>query len=413
MEDFNGKNDQDFTNHVRVKRNEPTNDSIVRWNRSADLFDSLSQNSCNSNNATNASDSVSKLGASYVDLNRRNLPDVLYEAIADNSHPRRKRKVLSKNGKHRKQVKGNIRHSRHHTKAAKVKSKKHGPSKSSHHRHRRLLPLFPPVESENNISDINIAKINAVIEKLEIKNNTLLVGNKTCDEQQDNPVALPFVQTGKMDFQVRIEKMPTNESSFVDFQQSPIIPNNPTDNFAGKTSSLFMPKNETINESMKTLDVELTTPKLVSNLDSFEEKGTNNLMMNLIRKVNCKNHDCSQKTNNFASTMLRDADSLSVDSSLNNQNLKNAGMGNRSESTDEDMKSRAKRNQEITSKNRRSTDQIISLIDCDSKNAVQKLPRETKHKKRKNKRKPAAVRSIDEIKNLAERLMVKVKTYIK
>jgi hypothetical protein len=406
MEDLNGKNDQDFTNHIRVKRNEPANDSIVhRWNRSADSFDSLLRNSCDTNNVTNASDSVSKLGVSYVDLNRRSLPDVFYEAIADTSHPRYKRRVLIKNGEHRKRMKGNAGHSRHHIKGTKVKSKMRGSSKSLHRRHPRLLPSFSPVESENNTSNINI---NAD-EKIEInqKNNALLINNRTWDEQQgSNPIALPLVHTGRMEFRVRIEKVPTNESSFVN-------PNNSTENIDEKTSYLLTPKDKMIT---KIFDNDLTSSKLVSNWD-FEGKGMDNLTMkNMLKKVKCKNHDCDQKTNNFVSTMLRDADSLSVDSSLrgikDNQSLENAKTGNRAkkasaESIDEDMKSRAKRNQEISSKNRRSS--VINVIDCDSKDAAQKSTRDTKHKKRKNRRKPAAVRSIDDIKDLAERLIIKVK----
>jgi len=408
MEDLNGKNDQDFTNHVRVKRNEPTNDSIVhRWNRSADSFNSLSQNSCDSNNVTNASDSMSKLEASYMDLNRRSLPDILYEAIADTSHPRYKRKILIKNGERRKRMKGNIGHSRHRIKDTKAKSKIHEilASKSSHRRHRRLLPSFPPVESGNNTSNINI---NATIEKeINQKDNALLINNRTCDEQQgSNPVNLPFVHTGKMEFRLRIEKIPTNESSFVN-------PHNSTDNIDEKTSYLLTSKDKMIT---KIFDNDFTSPKSVSNWDSSEGE-MDNLTRNMLQKVKCKNHNCDQKTSNFASTILRDGDSLSVNSSLreikDDQSLENAKMEDcakkteSAESIDEDMKSRAKRNQEISSKNRRSS--IINVIDCDSKDARQKSTRDTRHKKRKNRRKPDAVRSIDEIKALAERLIIKVK----
>jgi len=166
----------------------------------------------------------------------------------------------------------------------------------------------------------------------------------------------------------------------------------------------------------KIFDNDFTSPKSVSNWDSSEGEMDNLTMSNMLQKVKCKNHNCDQKTSNFASTILRDGDSLSINSSLreikDNQSLENAKMGDcakkrSAESIDEDMKSRAKRNQEISSKNRRSS--VINVIDCDSKDAGQKSIRDTRHKKRKNRRKPDAVRSIDEIKALAERLIIKVK----
>ncbi|EZA54549.1 hypothetical protein X777_05529 [Ooceraea biroi] len=403
MEDPNGKSDQDFANHVRIKRNEPTNDSTVyRRNRSTDSLESSPRNFYSSNNTINVFDnSISKFGEPYVDLDRRGLLNVPYKTIADTPHPRHKRGVLSKTGERRKRVKGNIGNSRYHV-GTQVKDKKHDTLKSSrlHHRHRRLLLPFPPPKSGSNNLDTDIARLNANDEKVEIdqKGSALLTSNRSFDEQRGgNTVALPFVHTGKVEFRVRIKKMPTNESLCLN-------PNNWTDS-ARRTSYLLTSKDGIID---KIFDV--TNSKLISNFDSSERKEANNLIIkSTLKKVDYGNVS-SQVTNDSGNTMLSMnlIRAIKDDQSLENGRTEDRTNKISAESMDEDTKSRSKRNQEITFKSHRSND--INATGKSFKNVAQKSIRGPKYEKTGNRRTRSdrAVRSIEEIKELAEKLIIKV-----
>lgn len=128
MGDFDNVNDQTSANYIRVKRSE-TNNSIIhhQWNHSMNLIDSRA-NLCNKNDTISAfGESTSKLEGSYIDSNYKDGLDVTKRSIR--IYSRRKRGVLSKNGRRRKRIKGNIARRR----KTKIDSKKHDTiSKSSH-----------------------------------------------------------------------------------------------------------------------------------------------------------------------------------------------------------------------------------------------------------------------------------------
>lgn len=116
-EDLDNKSDQDFADHVRVKRNEPTNDSIIRHqlNHSLNIFDSSPRNFWSNTDETNV------YGGSTFD----------FATIVNIPYLRHKRGVLSKkNRQHGKRIKRNIRHSKHRV-GTENRKKKHDTLKSS------------------------------------------------------------------------------------------------------------------------------------------------------------------------------------------------------------------------------------------------------------------------------------------
>lgn len=344
IKDPNCKNDQDSTNHVRVKRSEP--------------------------------------------------------ATADIPHLRYKRAVLSDIS--RDKFKSSHRH------------------RQRRRRNPRLPSPFPPYESGKNISDrTNIARVNDTDEKIEINekdviNAALLTNNRTSDEQGGgNSVALPFVHTGKAQLRVRIEKIPTNESSFINSDSS-------TNNSVGKTSYLLVPKDGTIKTNFN-IDVTRCS-KLISNLDSSQTKEADKLILkNTLKKAEHGNNVSDQeRCDNSGSTVLHApcVDSHSVGSASQKIQDHRVESGRRkdrtnkisTELTDDDTRSRTKRNEEIKSKCHRSSD--TSAGSKCLKDAARKSVRSTtgREKIRNGRtRGDRATRSIEEIKQLAEKLIVKVK----
>lgn len=211
------------------------------------------------------------------------------------------------------------------------------------------------------------------------------------------------MQTGRAELLVRIEKLPRNESSLI---------SNWTNHFIGtstcSTTLLKYDDDEIVDENA-------TNFQLVPNFDSAGRGKINNLTVEIIvKKLDYGNNISSQQTNDSGNTSLfnySESHPIGSDlSSIKDSSGLESGRYNRAEtSLDEDAKSRAKRNHEITSGRYLRSDKNAMIGSKRSKNgrgtSIEGVKREkTKDKSRSNR----AVRSIEEIKELAEKLIVKV-----
>jgi len=125
IEDLQNRSDQDFTNHIRVKRNILMNDSIInhQWNYSINLVDSFPLVSTNFWNKSDAKNLFNK--GSNLNADRKiQYPGVFYRTTTNMPYSRHKRRILSRSKRHKKHAKGNIKQ---HT---KIGNKKHGTLKS-------------------------------------------------------------------------------------------------------------------------------------------------------------------------------------------------------------------------------------------------------------------------------------------
>jgi len=237
------------------------------------------------------------------------------------------------------------------------------------------------------------------------KEDALLINNKSSNEQQ-NTVILPVMHTGKADLRVRIETILPNVSSFII---------NWTDRSIGtRPYSTISPKYGTIDEISKYFNV--TNLEVTPNFDSTEKTRDDNLTMEItLKKSNYGNDISNQEINNFENTLYN---SKSYSTNFNSLGMKDDSKNGKYdhankisvELSDENMKSRAKRNQEITSKCYLRND--INTRSKRSKNLEQRTSIENiKHKKTRRIRGNRAVRSIGEIKELAEKLIVKVRIH--
>ncbi|XP_039311187.1 uncharacterized protein LOC105208048 isoform X2 [Solenopsis invicta] len=406
MEDFDDTSDHNLVSHIRVKRNEPIIHQQLIHSMTLDrsMVDSLPQDSGHSVNVKDI----------FADSMFDNRSDI-------NLHSRRKRGVLSKNGHHRRRVKGNAKH---HAKTNN-KNKKHGVLKSSHRPiikkinnptskkrsnarkiakaidESRTESRIEKRESENSSLNINTANDEETGALINQKENVSLTNNRSLAEQRkENAVMLPFVHTGRAELRVRIEKIPTNESSFIN-------PTHWTDRSVGTSPcSIMLPK---YNTSDKILDV--TNLELTPNFDSVERKKANNLTVKItLKKLHRGNNASGQESSNSESTLFSNAESYPVGSNVSeiedNRNTENEKYDRTNEistgSLDKDAKSRAKRNQEITSKRyERNAKGSKCFKDTEQGTSI----KDTKHEKIRYRR---TVRSIEEIKDLAEKLIVKI-----
>lgn len=215
------------------------------------------------------------------------------------------------------------------------------------------------------------------------------------------------MHTGRAELRVRIEKIPRNESSLI---------NNWTDYLIGTStcrSTVLLKYDEEI----------ANVTELVPNFDSAGREKVNNLTVEIIVKQldygNVSSRDTGSDSGNAS---FHNAESHSIGSDLSriqdDQDLK-SGEYNRAEISaqlsDEDAKSRAKRNQEITSRRYlRSDRNAVMGSKTGLKNGRGASIEGTKHERTKYKpRDNRAARSIEEIKELAEKLVVKVSHYIR
>ncbi|KAM0734404.1 SCO-spondin [Formica fusca] len=391
-EDLDNKSDQDFADHVRVKRNEPTNDSIIRHqlNHSVNIFDSSPRNFWSNTDETNV------YGGSTFD----------FATIVNIPYLRHKRGVLSKkNRQHGKRIKRNIRHSKHRV-GTENRKKKHDTLKSSR----------KPAKKKANNSKKSSKKAETVsakmmsksrIEKRESRNDSLntdlaRTSITDYDKRKEDAVALPFVHTGRAELRVRIEKIPRNESSFV---------SNWTDRSIG--TSTCRPT-ALLKYDDEIVDANATDRQLVPNFDSTGREKFDNLTVEIIvKKLDYGNNVSSWGTSDSGNASFYNAVSHPIGSDLSrikdDRDLESGKYNRAKISSDEDAKSRAKRNQEITSSRYLRSDRNTMIGSKPFKNEQRTSIEDIKHKKTKHKsRGNRAVKSIEEIKELAEKLMVKV-----
>jgi len=244
-----------------------------------------------------------------------------------------------------------------------------------------------------NISNAEKALINQ-------KEDTSLINNRSFVEPQKNVVMLPFVQTGRAELRVRIEKIPMNESSL-------ISPNYWTDRSVEiSPCSITLPK---YNMSDEILDV--TNLELAPNFDSAGRKKANNVTVKITLKKLDLGNASSQETTDSENTSSYNAYSVgsNVSEIEDNRNIENGKYDRMNEMSvelsDEDAKSRAKRNQQVTSKHYLSDKNVKeSMRFKDTEQGIGDTKREKIRYGRSR-----AMRSIEEIKDLAEKLIVKVR----
>lgn len=210
------------------------------------------------------------------------------------------------------------------------------------------------------------------------------------------------MQTGRAEFRVRIEKIPRNETSLISNWTD-----HSTETSTCSTALLKYDDDEIVDENA-------TNVQLVPNFDSAEKGKVNNLTVEIIvKKLDYGNNIFSQQTNDSGNALFNYSEfhpiGLDLSSVKNNPGLESSKYNRAETSLDEDAKSRAKRNQEITSGRYLRSDRNALIGSKRSKNgrgtSIEGVKSEkSKHKLRGNR----AVKSIEEIKELAEKLIVKV-----
>ncbi|XP_018371666.1 PREDICTED: uncharacterized protein LOC108766707 isoform X2 [Trachymyrmex cornetzi] len=377
IENFDDMNDQNLVSHIRVKRNEPI------AHRRPSSVNLLPRNFQRRTDETSIfSDSTLKGSRSEYE----NQSDTIVDTMVPQS--RHKRGVLSENGHRRKRVKGNIGHSKHNVET-KNKNKKHNTLKSpnqlvtkktknpnSKKRHKNTQKIGMPAKAidesrkiekrESESSDFNnIASANEQTEALiNRKEDASLINRSLVEQRQENAIMLPFVHTGKAELHIRIEKFPTNKSSF-------ISPNNWTDHSIGTSScSIMLPKYNTSDEildsentSFYNAEVEMEAYPVESNMPRIENRNT-------------------KKENDYMNEM-------------------SVGL------SDKDAKLRAKRNQQVMSKylrNDKNSKESTRFKHTEEGIGDTKSEKTSYRRTRDNR----AVRSIEEIKELAEKLIAKI-----
>lgn len=198
---------------------------------------------------------------------------------------------------------------------------------------------------------------------------------------------------------VRIEKLPANES-FINPEYLGL------DHPVGiSPCSIALPK---YNASDEILNVNVTNLELVPNFDSVGRKKDNNLTVRItLKKLNHRNNASVLETSDPESTLFHDAGSHSVRSDVPGIEDDRSTEDGKYDRTNE--KSRAKRNQEIMSRRylRNDKNAMRSRRFGDEQGtSVGDTRQRTRYRKARGNR---AARSIEEIKDLAEKLIVKVR----
>lgn len=273
-------------------------------------------------------------------------------------------------------------------------------------------PRIEKRESGNSELNTNIDIANDVEKAGDLisqKENVSLINNRSFAEQQrENTIMLPFVHTGRAELRVRIEKLPANESSF-------ISPSHWTD-YSVETSpySTTLPK---YNASDEIFNVNVTNLELTSNADSVGRKKANNLTLEItLKKLDDGNNASILEINDPESTSFYNMESYPVRSNvpeIGDQNVESGKYDRTNEISARfsDEKSRAKRNHEIMSKRYLRSDKNAKgsrhFEDAEQGTSIEDTKRgKTKHRRTRGNR---TVRSIEEIKDLAEKLIIKVK----
>ncbi|TGZ54990.1 Uncharacterized protein DBV15_06773 [Temnothorax longispinosus] len=260
-------------------------------------------------------------------------------------------------------------------------------------------------------TDIDTASVEEAGGLISQKENALLTNNRSLAKQrEENTVVLPFVHTGRAELRFRIEKLPVNESSF-------ISPNRWTDCPVGTISpcSITSPK---YNASDEILDLNVTNLELGPNFDSVAGRKADNLTVEItLKKLDRGSNASVPETSDPDESMsFYNTESHPVRSNVpgieDDRNTENGNYDRTNEMSAgySDEKSRAKRNQEIMSKRYLRSDKNAKgsrrLKDAEQGTVIGDGKRgKTGDRRTRGNR---AVRSIEEIKNLAEKLIVKI-----
>lgn len=258
-------------------------------------------------------------------------------------------------------------------------------------------------ESGNSNLNINITNVEKAGGLISQKENTSLTNNRNLTEQRkEDTVKLPFVHIGRAKLRVRIEKLSANESSLIShtFGMDHSVGTSPC--------SIMSPK---YNASDGILDINVTNLELIPNFDSVRRKANNLTAEIVLKKLAHGNAFLEENDPKSASFYTMDSHpvrsnmpGIEDDGSMENGKYDRT---NEMSAGSSDEKSREKRNQEITSKHYLRDDKKVKGSRR-FKDAEQRISiRDAKRKKMKT-RGNRAVRSIEEIKDLAEKLIVKV-----
>ncbi|XP_067211735.1 uncharacterized protein [Linepithema humile] len=407
IEDLQNRNDQDFTNHIRVKRNVLMNDSIInhQWNYSMNLINSFPLVSTNFWNKSDAINLFNK-GSNLNTDGRIQYSDVFYRTTISMPYLRHKRRVLSRSKRHKKHAKENTKHT-------KIGNKKHSTSKFSQKsimkKANSTKKRIKKAGIEIPVKTIDESQMGSKIEKRESGHSSL----RTDSSEQQNAVILPFVHTGKAELRVRIEKIPTNVSSFTVNWTDCSVGTHPYSTISPKYGAKID----------KISNFNITNLEITPNFDSTEKtdekeillpRRDDNLMIEFtLKKSDYGSNTSNQETNNSGNRLYN---SESYSTKFNSLGIKDDSKNGKYnhvnkisvELSNGNMKSRAKRNQEITSEcylrnniNTRSK----QFRNAEQRTSIGNMKHKTKHRRIRGNR---AVRSIGEIKELAEKLIVKV-----
>lgn len=219
---------------------------------------------------------------------------------------------------------------------------------------------------------------------------------------------LPFVHTGKAELHVRIEKIPTNKSLFISL-------NNWTDHSIGTSPcSIMLPKYNTSDEILH------INPNVASNFDSAEKTKANNVIVEITLKKQDLGNVSGQETSDSENTSFynteAEMEAHPVKSNMprieNNRNIEREKYDHMNEMSvelsDEDAKLRAKRNQQVMSKYLRNDKNLkeSTRFKGTEEEIGDMKSEKTRYRRIRGNR---AVRSIEEIKDLAEKLIAKVR----
>ncbi|XP_050459196.1 uncharacterized protein LOC126855511 [Cataglyphis hispanica] len=417
-EDLDNKSDQDLADHVRVKRNESINDSIIRHqsNHSVNIFDSSPKNFWS--NTTNVYDSsMFEFEGSYVNSDHKNRSNALHATTVDIPHLRYKRGVLSKKDRHGTRLKRSIRHLEHHV-GTENRKKKHD-TKSSHKNVKKKVNNSKKSSKKRKTLSAK-AMSKSRIEKRESGNDSLnpdLAGTNITDydKREEAAVVLPFVHTGKAELRIRIEKIPRNESLISNWTDQTIettsIETTSIETTSIETTCTCTPTT-VLKYDDEIVDANATNLQLVPN-STGKEKCDNLTLEIVVKKLEYGNNVSSwgMKDSGNASFYNAVSHAIGFDSSRikDGQELESGKYNRATISSDEDAKSRAKRNQEITSSRYLRNDRSTMIGPKRFKNERGISIKNIKHKRTNHKsRGNRAVQSIEEIKELAEKLVIKV-----
>lgn len=266
-------------------------------------------------------------------------------------------------------------------------------------------PIDPKIKGrkfENSNFSNSIASITSTAstnyERVSMKGNiSLLINDRNSDvKQQSNAILLPYVHTEEAELRVRIEKIPTNETSSLNCSTCP--------DYSSETNRLSVTPPKYITD--KIINVNIINPETALNFDLKEKNETDNLTESTSEKSDYKNNACNYQMNDCGNTLSHnmefnlhniDNDGISKNDKYNNGNNEISA-----ESLNKNTKSRAKRNQVRLSGTKALG--MNNFKNIKERSSIAAIDEDKTHDNR-------AVRSIEEIKQLTEKLIAKVNSF--